>query len=197
MTPVTFLLPDMIGKSYAVNIIDAPGHVNFFDEAIAAMYLCDGVIIVVDAAEGVMSGTILAIKHALSQQLAITLVISKVDRLILELRLPPVDAYHKLKYIIDEFNEVVAANTTGRRVRHEIAQNRPHTLLHTLVHTLLPSSPPFIPPTSTLSLYAHSATIPDPFMNDCTTPSELLLSPEHGILLLLTYNLLRSWAAVI
>jgi U5 small nuclear ribonucleoprotein component len=40
-----------------------------------------------------------------------TLVINKVDRLILELKLPPTDAYFKLKYAIEEVNSVIRSVT--------------------------------------------------------------------------------------
>ena len=68
------------------------------------MRLCDGVVIFVDAAEGVMLNTQRLIKHAIQEHLAITICINKIDRLILELKLPPVDAYYKLRHIVDEIN---------------------------------------------------------------------------------------------
>jgi len=40
-------------------------------------------------------------------QLPIVLLVNKIDRLVLELKLPPQDAYFKLKHTIDEFNLVV------------------------------------------------------------------------------------------
>lgn len=63
---------------------------------------CDGVVLVVDAVEGVMMHTETLIKHALYEGLAITLCINKVDRLLLELKLPPADAYYKLVHTLEE-----------------------------------------------------------------------------------------------
>lgn len=87
-TPVTLLLPDIKGKSYLMNIFDTPGHVNFSDEVTAAMRMCDGAVIFVDAAEGVMLNTDRLIKHAIQEKMSITLCVNKIDRLVLELKLP-------------------------------------------------------------------------------------------------------------
>ncbi len=81
---------------------DTPGHVNFADEVTASFRLADGVVLIVDAVEGVMLGTERLIKHALQEQLAITVVINKIDRLIIELKLPPADAFFKLRNVVDE-----------------------------------------------------------------------------------------------
>jgi len=47
------------------------------------------------------------LKHAVQEKLAITLCINKIDRLILELKLPPSDAYFKLRHIVDEVNSLL------------------------------------------------------------------------------------------
>lgn len=80
------------------------GHVNFSDEVSAAMRVADGVVVFVDAAEGVMLNTERLIKHAVQEKLAITVCINKIDRLMLELKLPPQDAYYKIRHIVDEVN---------------------------------------------------------------------------------------------
>ena len=80
------------------------GHVNFSDEVTAAMRLCDGVVLFIDAAEGVMLNTERLLKHAVQEQMQITICINKIDRLILELKLPPQDAYYKLRHIVEEIN---------------------------------------------------------------------------------------------
>lgn len=47
------------------------------------------------------------IKHAVQERLPITVCINKVDRLILELKLPPTDAYYKLRHILEEINSLI------------------------------------------------------------------------------------------
>ncbi|XP_078482120.1 116 kDa U5 small nuclear ribonucleoprotein component [Ciona intestinalis] len=105
--PTTLILPDTKGKSYLFNIMDSPGHVNFSDEVTAAMRLSDGVVLFIDASEGVMLNTEQLLKHALQERLSVTICINKIDRLILELKLPPADAYFKLRHIVDEVNNLL------------------------------------------------------------------------------------------
>lgn len=107
-SPLTIVMQSLKSKSYLVNVFDTPGHVNFSDEVTAAMRCSDGVVLFVDAAEGVMLNTNRLLKHAVQQGLAINLCINKIDRLILELKLPPNDAYFKLRHILDEVNTLIA-----------------------------------------------------------------------------------------
>ncbi|XP_015280638.1 PREDICTED: 116 kDa U5 small nuclear ribonucleoprotein component [Gekko japonicus] len=106
-TPVTIVLPDTKGKSFLFNVMDTPGHVNFSDEVTAGLRISDGVVLFIDAAEGVMLNTERLIKHAVQERLAVTVCINKIDRLILELKLPPTDAYYKLRHIVDEVNGLI------------------------------------------------------------------------------------------
>lgn len=112
-TPVTLILPNSKGKSYLVNVFDNPGHVNFSDEVTASMRLSDGVVVFIDAADGVMMNVERLLKHAVQERMAITICINKIDRLILELKLPPTDAYYKLKHIIDEVNALLSVYSEG------------------------------------------------------------------------------------
>jgi U5 small nuclear ribonucleoprotein component len=111
--PMTLVAEGGSGKSYALSLMDCPGHVAFSDEACAAMRLADGVLLVVDAAEGVMVGTERAVRAAAAEGLPLCLVLTKVDRLIVELKLPPADAYHKLRHTVEEVNALVAAAYGG------------------------------------------------------------------------------------
>ncbi|KAK9842583.1 hypothetical protein WJX81_007484 [Elliptochloris bilobata] len=113
MVPMSLVLAGGSGKSYLLNLIDTPGHINFNDEVSAAMRLADGVLLVVDAAEGALVVTEKVVKQALAEGLPITLLLTKVDRLITELKLPPADAYHKLRHTIEEVNQLIATYSGG------------------------------------------------------------------------------------
>lgn len=106
-TPMTFLLPDSNEKSYLFNLIDTPGHPNFSDEVTAAMRLSDSMLILVDCIEGVTFYTERLIREALNSHLQILIVLNKIDKLVLELKFPPDDAYHKLKHTLDEINYII------------------------------------------------------------------------------------------
>lgn len=112
--PMTLVLQNTSLKSHLFNIIDTPGHVNFVDEVAASLRLADGLVLVVDVVEGVQVTTELAIKHAVLEGLPLTLVVNKMDRLILELKLPPRDAYFKIKHVIEQVNTVIENTIPGR-----------------------------------------------------------------------------------
>lgn len=46
-------------------------------------------------------------------QVPVVLLLNKIDRLILELKLPPSDAYHKIRQVIEEINSIIAASSSG------------------------------------------------------------------------------------
>ena len=122
--PMTLVLQGTRGKSHLFNILDTPGHVNFVDEVAASLRLVDGVVLVVDVVEGVQINTEQIIRHAVLEDLPLTLVINKVDRLILELKLPPSDAYFKLKHVVEEVNTVIESTIPGRGERRRLSPEK-------------------------------------------------------------------------
>ena len=108
--PISLIHENSKGQSNLINFVDTPGHPSFIDEVAAACRITDGVIIVVDSIEGVVVQTEKIIQEALKNGLSIVLVINKIDRLVLELKLPVTDAYFKLLNIIDEFNNVIGGS---------------------------------------------------------------------------------------
>ncbi|KAK5953125.1 hypothetical protein OHC33_005693 [Knufia fluminis] len=105
--PISLVMQGTRGKSHMLNLIDTPGHVNFVDEVAAGMRLVDGVAIVVDVVEGLQINTEQVIKHAAREDLPMVLIINKMDRLMLELKLPPTDAYFKLRHVVEQVNSVI------------------------------------------------------------------------------------------
>ncbi|XP_054286196.1 elongation factor-like GTPase 1 isoform X2 [Macrosteles quadrilineatus] len=96
-------------EEYLVNLIDSPGHVDFSSEVSTAVRLCDGAIIVVDVVEGVCPQTQVALKQAWLENIQPVLVLNKLDRLILEVKLSPLDAYVHLTQVLEQVNAVTAS----------------------------------------------------------------------------------------
>ncbi|KXG51134.1 Translation elongation/initiation factor/Ribosomal, beta-barrel [Penicillium griseofulvum] len=122
--PMSLVLPSTKGKSHLLNLLDTPGHVNFVDEVAASIRLADGVVLVVDVIEGVQANTEQIIKHAVLEDLPLTLVVNKVDRLILELKFPPNDAYFKLKHVIEEVNTIIEKILPGQGERRRLSPEK-------------------------------------------------------------------------
>ena len=67
-------------KGIKINIIDTPGHSDFGGEVERVLNMADGVILLVDAAEGPMPQTKFVLGKALAQELMPIVIINKVDR---------------------------------------------------------------------------------------------------------------------
>ncbi|CAG8974326.1 hypothetical protein HYALB_00006174 [Hymenoscyphus albidus] len=126
--PMSLVLQSTHGKSHLLNIIDTPGHVNFVDEVASSLRLVDGVVLVVDVVEGVQVNTEQIIKHAVLEGLPLTLVVNKMDRLILELKLPPSDAYFKLKHVVEEVNTVIENTLPGQGEKRRLSPEKGNVL---------------------------------------------------------------------
>ena len=107
---MSLLLPNSKDKSYLINFYDTPGHINFMDEVCCAIRASDAILLVIDVIEGVMMTTEFYIKAAIKEKMPIIVMINKIDRLIIEMKLPPADAYLKIKHILDEVNIIISDN---------------------------------------------------------------------------------------
>ena len=103
------------GKTYQLNLMDTPGHVDFAYEVSRSLAACEGAVLVVDATQGVEAQTLANVYQAVENNLEILPVLNKVD-------LPSADADQVRQQIedvigLDASFAVPISAKTGQNVR--------------------------------------------------------------------------------
>ena len=107
-------------KEHLINLIDSPGHIDFSSEVSTSSRLCDGAVVLVDVVEGVCSQTVNVLRQCWIDKLKPLLVINKIDRLITEWRLSPLEAYQHISRIIEQVNSVIGSFFAGDRLEDDL-----------------------------------------------------------------------------
>ena len=115
------------GKSYILNIIDTPGHVDFSYEVSRSLSACEGSILIVDSSQGVEAQTLANVYQALDNNHEIIPVLNKID-------LPASDIEKVKKQIedvigIDTSRSINCSGKTGEGVDdilESVIKNLPH-----------------------------------------------------------------------
>lgn len=89
------------GKTYQLNFIDTPGHVDFSYEVSRSLYACEGALLVVDAAQGVEAQSVANCYTAIEQDLEVLPVLNKID-------LPAAEP----ERVLQEIEEIIGLDTT-------------------------------------------------------------------------------------
>ena len=90
------------GRTYQLNIIDTPGHVDFTYEVSRSMAACEGALLVVDAAQGVEAQSVANCYTAIEQDLEVLPVLNKID-------LPQAEPDR----VCQEIEEIIGIDATG------------------------------------------------------------------------------------
>src|ERR1700704_4172891 len=115
------------GKTYNLNLIDTPGHVDFSYEVPRSLAACDGALLVVDASQGVEAQSVANCYTAIEQGLEVLPVINKID-------LPSADPDR----VCQEIEEIIGIDATDAvRVSAKTGEGVPD-LLEALVKRIPP-----------------------------------------------------------
>ncbi len=98
-------------KDYKINILDTPGHADFSGEVERIMRMVDGVLLVVDAYEGVMPQTRFVLKQALENNLKVVVVVNKVDK----------DSARPLEVVDEIFELFIELGATDEQIDFKVA----------------------------------------------------------------------------
>ncbi|OQV14692.1 Elongation [Hypsibius exemplaris] len=112
------------GENYLINLIDSPGHVDFSGEVSTAVRICDGAVVVVDVVEGCAPQTVQVLRQAWLENIRPILIINKIDRLILEKKMTPLEAYARIRLVLEQINAVMGSLfATETMLKHSLKRD--------------------------------------------------------------------------
>jgi GTP-binding protein LepA len=112
---------ELDGQTYALNMIDTPGHVDFTYEVSRSLAACEGAILLVDAAQGIEAQTLANLYLALDNDLTIIPVLNKID-------LPAADPEKYIKEIVGLLGctaeDILLVSARPASSRHRLAMRQ-------------------------------------------------------------------------
>lgn len=128
-----------------INLVDTPGHADFGGEVERALTLVDGVLLLVDAAEGPMPQTRYVLSKALARSLPVVVVVNKVDRSDARTK-EVVDEIYELFFDLDAAEDQIEFPIVSAIAREGIAvagigMPTPHDSLAPILEAILDTVP--------------------------------------------------------
>lgn len=117
---MTLIEPDLDGKSYALNLIDTPGHPDFIGQVECGLDMADGVAFCVDIMEGLIGCGKRLLELVISRNLPIILVITKIDRAILEAKYSPDLMQRKINLIVEKVNQTLKIHGSKQKISPDL-----------------------------------------------------------------------------
>ncbi|CAG9531296.1 unnamed protein product [Cercopithifilaria johnstoni] len=102
-----------------INLIDSPGHVDFSDEVSSVLLLSDIAFLVIDVVEGLCSQTEFLLRQAIQLNLEIILVFNKIDRLAVEMKQTPAEAFAHIRCLLEQVNSCISQIISGVLMEQE------------------------------------------------------------------------------
>ncbi|MCP9264404.1 hypothetical protein DINM_022475 [Dirofilaria immitis] len=102
-----------------INLIDSPGHVDFSDEVSSVLLLSDIAFLVIDVVEGLCSQTEFFLRQAIQLNLEIILVFNKIDRLAVEIKQTPAEAFAHIRCLLEQVNSCISQIISGALMEQE------------------------------------------------------------------------------
>ena len=103
------------GKTYELNLIDTPGHVDFHYEVSRSLAACEGALLLVDAFQGVQAQTVANTYAAIEADLEIVPVINKIDLPVVRIE----EVMEEIETILglDGLSSILVSAKTGKNVK--------------------------------------------------------------------------------
>lgn len=105
-------------QTHVIHLVDSPGHLDFCQEVTTSLMACDGALVVIDAIEGMGARLHAVLRETYGHELVPILVVNKIDRLCTELLLGKIEAYVKIRVLLESVNAVCASMINADETEH-------------------------------------------------------------------------------
>ncbi len=128
-TPISIYMTTK--KTMKFNLIDFPGHTGCIYD-FQNLQIVDSCCIVIDVIEGIQMNAKTALSYCITHAIPFIVVLNKMDRFIVELKLPPQDAFRKIQVVINEINKYI--KQLGGTIEHKIDPLKNNLIFSGLLH---------------------------------------------------------------